>query len=87
MTTPIRHPRGLRMSYARLGIELFAEFDVHKAWDDAGNPYPKDADFGVFNDLSEFALATQKIHLGLDYRAEQHAGMQATRSSNPNKSK
>lgn len=49
------------------GVELFADFSVEKAWEEAGNPYPKDARHWIFRDLDEFARATQKIHLDLDY--------------------
>lgn len=52
------------------GVELFADFTVRAAWDDAGEPYSKDTDYSIFNDLDEFARATQKIHLGLDYDDE-----------------
>ena len=49
------------------GVELFADFSVEKAWEEAGNPYPKDARHWIIRDLDEFARATQKIHLDLDY--------------------
>ena len=49
------------------GVELFADFRVGTAWDEAGAPYPNDADHWVFGDLDELARTTQKIHLGLDY--------------------
>lgn len=49
------------------GVELFENFSVAKAWDEAGDAYPKDADHWIFGDLDDFARATQKIHLDLDY--------------------
>ena len=49
------------------GVELFADFSVEKAWEEAGDPYPKDPSHWIFRDLDEFARATQKIHLDLDY--------------------
>ncbi len=49
------------------GVELFADFSVEKAWEEAGDPYPKDDSHWIFRDLDEFARATQKIHLDLDY--------------------
>ena len=52
------------------GIELFEDLHVEEAWKDAGAPYPQDADHGLFYDLNEFAQATQRIHLDLDYYAE-----------------
>jgi hypothetical protein len=51
------------------GVELFADFSVEKAWEEAGDPYPEDASHWIFRDLDEFARATQKIHLDLDYHA------------------
>ncbi|MHA1564839.1 MAG: hypothetical protein ACTSX7_05950 [Alphaproteobacteria bacterium] len=51
------------------GVELFADFSVQEAWKEAGEPYPKDADYWIFQDLDEFARASQKIHLELDYYA------------------
>ena len=45
------------------GVELFADFSVKKAWEEAGDPYPKDARHWILSDLDEFARATQQIHL------------------------
>jgi hypothetical protein len=49
------------------GVELFARRSVRAAWKEAGAPYPKEASDWIFRDLDNFARATQKIHLGLDY--------------------
>jgi hypothetical protein len=49
------------------GVELFALRSVGAAWKEAGAPYPKEASHWIFGDLDNFARATQRIHLGLDY--------------------
>jgi hypothetical protein len=52
------------------GVELFADFHVEKSWDEAGDPYPKNADHWILSEIDEFARTTQKIHLGLIPEAE-----------------
>ncbi|MFC4726414.1 hypothetical protein AB6B38_03065 [Glycocaulis abyssi] len=55
------------------GRELFADFSVGLAWKKAGAPFDQFDDFHTFRNLDEFARATQKVYLGLDYYAEQKA--------------
>jgi hypothetical protein len=55
------------------GVELFADRSVNAAWEEAGDPYPRKASHWIFEDLDNFARATQKIHLGLDYYEALHA--------------
>jgi hypothetical protein len=52
------------------GLELFADFRVGTAWKQAGEPFARFDDYHVFNDLDEFARATQIAYLGLDYFEE-----------------
>lgn len=68
-------------------VELFAKLRVRQAWEDADAPYPRDANFDIFNDLTEFAFATQKIHLGLDYYTEMQERLDTKQLSSPESSK
>ena len=47
------------------GIELFADFTVRKAWEDAGDPYAQYLNHYNHASFDELAEATQAIHLGL----------------------
>lgn len=49
------------------GTELFAEFSIKDTWEKKKGRHVKEATYFAFDDLESFAIATQKVYLGLDY--------------------
>jgi hypothetical protein len=43
--------------------ELFADYDIHAAWEKLGGVYKEHSDFHSLRNLYEFARSTQAIHL------------------------
>jgi len=53
------------------GTELFAEFSIENTWKKKKGKHRKEAIHFAFQDLENFAIATQKVYLGLDYYSDQ----------------
>lgn len=55
------------------GTELFAEFSIRNTWEKKKGRYANEINHSMLDDLENFAIATQRVYLGLDYYKDERA--------------